>query len=230
MANNPPPFIPPDLRVSPSGPYIAGPELGGAIVRAGFDCVAGSGGEINDLVIPGPAVGLVPRTQAPNPAAPLAVTFLEWESTDVLFIVWHVSGFLATTPADTPPVGASIHIQPTIDIGAGPQLIDPAGVGGLYPLPFITNEVSGGINLAGICAIRLTDPAQPPIVQLAYFLSNTTTPVADPMAFHTAGPLGASAPEAASVWLAALELDAARVFQLPAEVTTTPLVVVPPPP
>jgi hypothetical protein len=226
MANNPPPFIPPDLRVSPSGPYIAGPELGGAIVRAGFDTVFG---EVQDpeLELLGPAVGLVNRSE--GPAVPLAVTFLEWESTDILWIVWHISGTATVVPAGATPTGAVFEVQPTIDIGAGPQLIDPAGVGGLYPFSFNTGLTTAEIDLFGQCAIRLTDPAQPPIVQLAYQLSNTTTPVADPISFITFGPQGGSAPGAGSCWLGAFELDGARVFQLPAEVTTTPLVIVPPP-
>jgi len=230
--NDPPPFIPPDLRVSPSGPYIAGPELGGAIVQFGSDAVVGpfdSQGSpllvLTETVAP-PAWAFVDRLGFPAPV-PLAVTFLEWQSTDYLWINWHFSGLGLGGSGDDPEAAIQFNVQPTIDLGDGngPQVIDPSGVGGTYlTKDIIAIEFSGTdpINLAGHAVIRITNPTQPPIVQLAYSLVGLVNAGAT---ITSAGKLGndPALPSPFSAWLCCAELDTARVFQQPAEPALTPL-------
>lgn len=229
MANNPPPFIPPDLRVSPSGPYIDGPNLGGAIVRMGCDVVVGDGDDpsIVELGIDEgdpTIINVFPRSQGPD--VPLAVEFLEWESTDLLWVAWHLTAVGLSVEGEGPAnTGIQFQVQPIVDVGAGFALIDPSGVGGFNPLTLVGGTVSDPINLSGHACIPITDPAQPPIVQLAFLLGRDGEDEIEVTVFG--GPLGTTGPSASSSWLLALELDSARVFQTPPEVVFSPFAVSP---
>jgi len=232
VANDPPPFIPPDLRVSPSGPYIAGPELGGAIVRFGSDALVGPSDDqgsplitLAETVDP-PGWAFVPRLTFPAPD-PLAVTFLEWESTDYLWINWHFSGFGIGAVDQDPEEAIQFNVQPTIDLGDGngPQVINPSGVGGFYivkTLIVLELDSTDPINQAGTCVLQLTNPANPPIVQLAYALAGVLNAGAT---VQVTGALtqNPTVPAPFSCWLTAAELDGARVFQQPAEPALVPL-------
>lgn len=202
-AGNPPPFTPNDLRISPSGPYIAG--AGGGLVRWGADAI------VQVIVLPDTAgaFAAIPRSTAP--AAPLLVTFPAFDAGDTVWIVWHLSGSFVP---DVEEGSAILHVQPTLDVGAGPEFIDGSEV--IWAPPATTNADSQSISLAGTAAFKLTNPAQPPLVQLFYSLSGG--------AGASISIRGAAPAEAfGSCWLTAAELSKTAVFQFPPEVVLTPV-------
>jgi hypothetical protein len=204
-AGNPPPFTPNDLRISPSGPYIAG--AGGGLVRFGADAIVQALLLLdNDNVF-----GAVPRSASPS--APLAVTFPAFTAGNTLWIAWHLSG--SYLPGGDPaPTEAILKVVPTIDTGSGPEFIDNAQVIWAPSAPESVAETSG-IALAGVAAFKLTNPAQPPIVQLFYALQTGTT---SEISIAGVGPAEAFG----SCWLTCAELSSSAVFQLPAEVVLSP--------
>ena len=206
--HDPPPFVPADIRISPSGPYV-NPPGGGGLVRFGADAIV----ELTTLEDTATALLPIPRSAL----APLAVTFPAWRDGDTLWFVWHLSGVWVPGPdADT----AALDIYPTVDTGAGPALINNASVLSFPNL--ISGEVAEnqGFSLAGTAAIQLSNIAQPPIVQLFYLL-------ADESATGTVAIIGGvatdSLPGPGSGWLTCAELTQEVVFQLPPEVTLVPV-------
>jgi hypothetical protein len=215
--NEPPPFIPNDLRISPSGPYLS--DVPGAIIQLGADAVV-SGDDSSVVILPEAAdPALIPRTIA----APLAVTFPSWVSTNVLWLHWHFAGLISVN-VEGAETDVAFAMVPTIDFGdgAGPQLINNAGHGGTYAITTHAGvNTSDPVTLGGVAAFRITDPANPPIVQLAYQINGL---VETDNEVITAGVIaGTTVPSPFSCWLTAAELDGAHVFQLAPEVILSPL-------
>lgn len=203
-AGNPPPFTPNDLRISPSGPYIA--DAGGGLVRWGADAI------VQALVLTDTGVGTfapVPRSTAPS--APLAVTFPAFDAGDTVWIAWHLSGSFVP---DVEQAEAILHVQPTLDIGAGPEFIDGSEVIWAPAATIVTDSQS--VSVAGVAGFKLVNPAQPPIVQLFYSLSGAA---GASISIRGAGPAEAFG----SCWLTVAELSKTAVFQFPPEVVLAPV-------
>lgn len=205
--HNPPPFTTEDIRISPSGPYV--PGAGGAgIVQFGADAVV----EPFTMVVTGSSSDPINRTT--GTPHPLHVTFPSWVSGDVLWVVWHASGVWIPTNATE----AVLRIVLTVDLGAGPQMINNAQV--LQNPNFVVigeEDISTGFSVAGTAAIRLIDPANPPIVQLFYSMQSDNP--------DTSAQIAGILPEegAGSCWLTCVELADSICFQLPPEVVLSPL-------
>jgi hypothetical protein len=206
--HNPPPFTPPDIRISPSGPYVNPPipPGGGGIILFGADAVV----ELQQLEGTAGATVPIDRDTVPNP---LSVIFPEWTSGDTLWIVWHLSGTWLPGGAET-PVG-TLRVFPTVDVGAGPEFIDNAMS---FSSPVLTPDTPESLAIGGTAAIRITNPTQPPIVQLYYALDT-----AEESGALVRVPGTSLDEDAGSCWLTCAELSQAIVFQLPTEVTLQPL-------
>jgi hypothetical protein len=207
--HNPPPFTAEDIRISPSGPYVPGSGLAG-LIRFGADAV------VQDLTLPTNLLAASPINRKTTPAAPLAVTFPAWGSGDVLWVVWHASGIIFPNTAL-----ASLRIFPVVNIGAGPKMINNAEVY-LSKEFFTAGEgfQEEGVSLAGTAAIRITDPAQPPVVQLFYQFQDESNPGSSVVTIPGILPTEGSG----SCWLTCAELATSVVFQLPPEVALTAIV------
>lgn len=220
--HSPPPFVPADLRISPSGPYLdIGPT---GIIRAGYDCAVDSPPDVTTIsldptpVTPGFVARQIVGDDPPEPV-PINVTFTEWNSGDVLWINWHFSGFGLT---DTDETFVIFMVEPVIDIGNGEwEVIQASGVGGTYPAYPAGEAASfGPLNLAGNVAVRITDPVSPPMVQLAYSLTGVDSPGSASVIYFGILPIGVGP---TSSWLACYEIDGSLAFQLPPESVLTPL-------
>lgn len=213
--HSPPPFVPADLRISPSGPYVNGGQFGG-IMALGSDAI------IEDLVIDedaGTDVHPLLRSQTPDVA--LNVTFPSWRSADVLWVHWHVSGLWNPDLAATDEATTFLEIFPTVDVGTGPLFVDNAEVVS-FPT-FGVNEGGGfpqAASLAGVFAIPITAPAQPPIVQLYYAL---TQPIGLTSSFTIPGLNPAADTRMGSSWVTAAQISQEVLIQHPAEVTLIPV-------
>lgn len=206
-AGSPPPFTGNDIRIAPSGPYVPGGV--GGLIHMGWDAV------VRTIALPSNGLNFAPIPRSQGPAVPLRVVFPSWLKGDTLVIWWHVSGgILPSTPA---PASMSLQIVPTVDVGAGVSFIDNAHV--IWQAPASTVLEPQGVALAGIAAIQLANPAQPPTVQLFYSL-NDGSGAGTELSVAGVGPAEA----AGSIWLAAAELNAPQVFQFPPEVVLTPLI------
>jgi hypothetical protein len=213
--HDPPPFVPADIRISPSGPYVFG---AGGIVRFGADAII----EDQTLVETGASVAALQRTN--TPAAALAVVFPDWRSGDTLWINWHLSGvwhpFIDAVDND----GDILIITPTVTIDpvAGPQFINNSEL--ISEPTFDASEggpLDQGFALSGTASFKIVNPKQPPIVQLFYqMLVNTpgedTTAVVAGLNPTTDRAIG-------SGWLTACEFSQEVIFQQPPEVTLTPI-------
>jgi hypothetical protein len=211
--HSPPPFVPADIRISPSGPYV-NPPGGGGIIRFGADAIIGP------ATLTDTGVALLPLPRSSGPLVPLAVTFPAWRDGDTLWIVWHLSGLWV--PGSTANESAALDIFPTVDVGGGPQLINNASVISFPNFVVLGGEVTQtqGFSLAGTAAIRIDNPAQPPIVQLFYLLADLVGGVEA----HIAGIAPTDTlPGPGSGWLTCAELTQEVVFQLPPEVILSPI-------
>ena len=207
-AGNPPPFTANDLRISPSGPYVAG--AGGGLVRFGCDAI------VQALTLPKTGIGVnysaIPRLLVPAPQ-PLAVTFPAFNAGDTVWIVWHLSGtWIAGSPA---PTEATLNVVPTIDLGSGPQFIDGSEV--IWAPATTIAADAQSVSIAGTAAFKLVNPAQPPLVQLFYSLSDDSAGGSE-ISIRGVGPAEAFG----SCWLTVAELSKTAVFQFPPEVVLTP--------
>lgn len=199
--HDPPPFTAEDIRISPSGPYVPG-GVGGGIILFGADAVE------QTLALTDTNADFLPLPRSTSPAAPLAVTFPSWGSGNILWINWYVNGLWEP---DGTGDGAEIVVYPVVTIdGSGPQFIDPGQVDSR--VPFITGEgqTATSAELSGTLAIKITDPAQPPVVQLYYLIVAPDGTVS----FNVKGLAQTEA--TGSAWLCCAELDSATVFQFPA--------------
>lgn len=204
-AGNPPPFTANDLRISPSGPYIAG--AGGGLVRFGCDAI------VQNLLLLDTGLNLAAVPRSASPSAPLRVTFPAFDAGDTLWIAWHLSG--SYLPGGDPaPTSAILHVVPTVDVGSGPEFIDGSEV--IWAPQETVVAETAGIGLAGVAAIKLVNPAQPPVIQLFYQLDTGTT---SEISVRGVGPAEAFG----SCWLTVAELSSAAVFQFPPEVVLTPV-------
>lgn len=206
-AGNPPPFTSNDVRISPSGPYVAG--AGGGLVRYGCDAIVQALGLTSNGGTPSP----VPRRLTPS-EQPLAVTFPSFDDGDTLWIVWHLSGGWIAG-GDPAPTQVNLSVVPTVDVGSGPEFIDGSEV--LWvPGTTIAGDAQA-VSIAGTAAIKLTNITQPPIVQLFYALDDNSGGGSQ-IAVRGVGPAEA----AGSCWLTVAEISKTAVFQFPAEVHLSP--------
>lgn len=214
--HNPPPFVPADIRISPSGPYVFG---AGGIVRFGADAII----QDQTLVETGPAsVTAIQRTT--GPAAALAVTFPDWRSGDTLWINWHLSGVWHPNIDAIGQDGDILIILPTITVDpiAGPQFLNNSEL--ISEPSFAATEggpLKQGFALSGSSSFKIVNPKQPPIVQLFYqMLVNNpgegTTAVVSGLGPDSARAIG-------SGWLTACEFSQEVIFQQPPEVNLVPV-------
>lgn len=205
-AGNPPPFSGADIRISPSGPYV--PILGAGLLRFGADQVA----QDVALIQTGPEFGAVARST--SPAAPLRITFPAWTADSTLVVWWHLSGALRVGN-DPGPTNILFQAVPSVDVGGGPSYINNAHV--IYaPAQTIVGD-NQSLSVAGVAAIKLANPSQPPVVELFYELDGDGLPAPE---IQIAG--AAPTEGIGSSWIMAAELSTGVVFQLPAETTLVP--------
>ena len=207
-AGNPPPFSGADVRISPSGPYV--PLIGSGLVRFGLDAVA------QDVILPntGTEFGAVARST--SPAAPLRITFPAWTAGSTLVVWWHLSGGVSV---GNDPGTTSLLFQavPSVDVGSGPEYVNNAHV--LFVPPIATSLDTQAVSVAGVAAIKLANPAQPPVVELFYQLN------ADGLPAPAVSIAGAAPTEGlGSCWIMAAELATGVVFQVPIETTLVPFI------
>ena len=205
-AGNPPPFSGADVRISPSGPYV--PILSSGLLRLGVDAVA----QDIQLINTGVNFGAVARST--SPVAPLRITFPVWTPDSTLVVWWHLSGTMRVGN-DPNPTSIIFQAVPSVDVGAGPEAVNNAHV--IYgPAQAIVADAQS-VSLAGIAAIKLANPTQPPVVELFYQLDGDGAPT------PTIDIAGAAPTEGiGSCWIMAAELATGVVFQLPAETTLVP--------
>jgi hypothetical protein len=202
--HEPPPFTSEDIRISPSGPYIPG-GVGGGIILFGADAVE------DDIQLTQSNSHFLPLPRNTG-GDPLAVTFPSWGSGNVLWISWAVSGIWIPTEDET---AVLLIVQPTIKTdGGGAKLINP---GQVISKPLIDGGKAIGVSLAGTCALRVTNPTQPPIVQLYYELAT-----ADPTTNFSIAGINQPSELSGSAWLVAAEVANAIAFQLPTVALQTP--------
>ncbi len=226
MPGDPPPFIPADTRISPSGPFLTGGL--GNFVRFGADAIVGQEANGDSAVFLTDTGGLiipVPRVQPPVPPdVPLAVSFPAWESSDVLWIVWHLNGsWIAAIEGGNASI---LSVWPTVDLGdgVGPQFINNASETTYWDDTIAVGGLTGQFLMSGTAAIRLVNPTLPPIVQLFYSLGAFPTGATDAsVVINGAHNLVGTVPSPSSGWLTAAELLGSTVFQLPADVNLSPV-------
>ncbi len=207
-AGNPPPFSGLDNRISPSGPYV--PLIGSGLVRFGLDAVA------QDIILQntGPEFGAVARSTAP--VAPLRITFPAWTAQSTLVVWWHLSGGMIVGN-DPAPTDILLQVVPSVNVGAGPEYINNAHVIYAPGQAVVANNQS--VSLAGVAAIKLANPTQPPVVELFYSLNGDGAPTPS---IDIAG--AAPTEGLGSCWIMAAELATGVVFQVPAETTLVPFI------